>query len=55
MERHALVASLYEKADVGIHEADLHGYVLAVWQDCPRVGPALLDEAEDVIPTALVR
>ena len=45
------MACLDEKPDVGVHEADCHGDVLPIWKDGTPVSSALLDEAEDIIPT----
>ena len=42
---------LDQETDICIHEANLHGHVLAVRQDSTAISTAPLDEAEDVIPT----
>ena len=46
------MAGLNEEADVGVHEGDSHSDVLAIRQHSRAVGTALLDEAEDVVPSA---
>lgn len=50
----ALVASLDEETDVGVHEGDGHGDLRAVRQDELRVLAEALDVAEDVVPAAAV-
>ena len=45
-----LVTCLDEEPDIRIHEADLHGDVLAVREHCSRVGAPFLDEAKDIVP-----
>lgn len=44
------MASLNEQTDVGVHEVHLHGDILSVREHRAPVSPALLNEAEDVIP-----
>lgn len=46
----APMASLDEEPDIGVHERYRHGDILAVGEDSATVSPALLDEAEDVVP-----
>jgi hypothetical protein len=50
-----LVASLDEKADIGIHKPDLHRHILAVRQDSALVHSPFLDKAEYVIPAPTVQ
>ena len=45
------VTCLYEKPDIGIHEADGHGDILPVRENGFAIGAALFDEAEDIIPS----
>jgi hypothetical protein len=45
------VAGLDEEANIGIHERNGHGDVFAIGKDSRAVGTALLDEAEDVVPS----
>lgn len=45
------MASLDKETNVGIHEGRLHGDVLSVRKDCSLISSALLDEAEDVVPS----
>lgn len=46
----APMASLDEQTNVGIHEGDGHGHIFSVRENSATVSPALLDEAEDVVP-----
>jgi len=50
-EKNKLMAGLDEESNVGIHEWDSHGDILAVWQNGTTVGASLLDKAEDVVPS----
>ena len=45
------VARLDKKTDIGVHEGDLHGDVLAIRQHRGAVSAAPLDETEDVVPS----
>jgi hypothetical protein len=49
------VTGVDEKADVGIHEPDLHCDVLAVRQYSALVHSAFLDKAEDIIPAPAIQ
>jgi len=44
------MACLDEQTNVGVHEMHCHGDIFAVRENSVAVGPALLDEAEDIIP-----
>lgn len=50
----ALVAGLDEEPDVGVHEGNGHRNVLAVREDGGTIRTALLDEAEDVVPSKCI-
>lgn len=49
------MAGLDEKADIGIHEPDLHRHILAIRKDSALVHSPFLDEAEYVIPTSTIQ
>lgn len=45
------MACLNEKPDIGIHKADSHGNIFAVRENSASISTALLDEAENIIPS----
>jgi len=51
--RGLLVTGLNQQADIGRHKADFHCDVLTVGKNSIPIGPALLNEAKDVIPPAM--
>jgi len=44
------MACLDEQSNVGVHEMHGHSNIFAVRENCASISPALLDEAEDVVP-----
>lgn len=46
------MAGLNKKADVGIHERNFHGHVLAIRKDSCAIRATPLDETEYIIPSA---
>ena len=52
--RAPFMTRLDKQIGVGTHEGNGHGDLGAVGEDAGVVGPELLDQAEDVVPTARV-
>ncbi len=48
------MAGLDQQLDVGVQEVPVHGDLAAIRQDAVGTVAELLDEAEDVVPTAAV-
>lgn len=44
------MACLNKKSDIGVHKANFHSDVLAIWKNCAPVCAALLYETEYVVP-----
>lgn len=50
----ATMACLDEKTDIGVHEGHGHGDARSIWEDEVGILAELLDDAEDVVPSAAV-